>query len=126
MAERAGQPTFSDAGRAGDQTVLAPVDPVAGDQPGQQGAVEAARGAQVDVLDAGVLAQGGKLQARGHALGVALGGLAVGHDADPLLEAERRQVWGGSLLLEGLGHAGQAEREQSFMGGIGEHWVSLW
>jgi hypothetical protein len=100
------------------------VDPVAGDEPGQQPTIEPARGSQVDILDAGVLTQGGELEAGGHALGVALGGFAISHDADALFEAEGGEVGRGALFLEGIGHAGQAQGDQPFMGGVCEHRVS--
>ena len=57
VAERAGDPALAEARRAGDQEIFMTVDPFAGSEPGEDGAVEAARRAQVDVLDAGVLAQ---------------------------------------------------------------------
>ena len=36
VAERAGDPTFADAGRTDDEQVLLPIDPVAGDELGEQ------------------------------------------------------------------------------------------
>ena len=101
------------------------VDPVAGDELLEQRAVDAARRSQIDVLDDGVLAQGGELEARGEALGVALGGLAIDHEAKPLLERQGGDVGRSPLVLEGLGHSGQAEGDQAFMGGVGEHRVSF-
>jgi len=62
VAERRGEPALADAGGAADQQIDMVVDPLAFDQHRQQGAVEAARGAIVDVLDAGLLAQLGVLQ----------------------------------------------------------------
>lgn len=47
VAEGAGQPTFSDTGRAGDQDALVAVEPVAGGQSLEQRPVEAQRGTQV-------------------------------------------------------------------------------
>ena len=46
VAEGAGQPGLADAGRAGEQQLLVAVDPIAGGQPLEQGAVEAARTAR--------------------------------------------------------------------------------
>jgi bacillopeptidase F (M6 metalloprotease family) len=59
---------LADAGRPADQKIGVVVDPLAFDQHGQQAAVEAARGAIVDVLDAGLLAQLGVLQSLGQPL----------------------------------------------------------
>ena len=55
VAERAGEPRFADAGGAFDDEVLRRVDPVAGDQPLEQRAIETAWGTVVDVLDGGAL-----------------------------------------------------------------------
>ena len=55
LAESAGDPALADAGGPSDQKPFRAVDPVAGDEPLKQGAVDAARGSQVDVLDDGVL-----------------------------------------------------------------------
>ena len=44
VAERAGDPALAGPGRAGDQEVLLAVDPVAVDELGEEGAVDAARG----------------------------------------------------------------------------------
>src|SRR5437660_12848646 len=61
VAERAGKPTLAQAACACDQHVLMAVDPVAADEPGEDGAVDAARGAQIDILHACALAQRGEL-----------------------------------------------------------------
>jgi hypothetical protein len=53
VAEGAGQPGLADAGRPGQQQPLVAVDPLARGEALEQGAVEAAGGAPVDVLDAG-------------------------------------------------------------------------
>ena len=53
LAESAGDPALADAGGPGDQKSFGAVDPVAGDEPLEQGAVDAARRSQVDVLDDG-------------------------------------------------------------------------
>jgi hypothetical protein len=71
--------------------------------------------------------QRGELEPRGEAPHVALGRLAVDHEVEPLLEGERGDVGRSTLFLERLGHVGQAEGDQSFMRGMGEHWgASFW
>src|SRR6266478_6118058 len=63
VAERRSEPALADAGGPADQQIGVVVDPSAFDQHGQQAAVETARGAIVDVFDAGLLlAQLGVLQ----------------------------------------------------------------
>src|SRR3954471_17925233 len=57
MTEGARDPTFTRARGATDQQVLMAVDPAAGDETREDSPVEATRRAQIDVLDAGVLAR---------------------------------------------------------------------
>src|SRR5580704_5286691 len=119
MTERAGNPALADAGRPGDQKPLGALDPIAGDELLEQSAVDAARRSHVDVLDDGVLAQGGELEARCEALGVAFGRLAIDHEAKPLLERQGGDVGRSPLVVEGLGHSRQAEGDEAFVGGVG-------
>ena len=56
LAERAGEPTLSQPARSGDEQVAALVDPVAGGEFEEQGAVEPARAVIIDILDAGRMA----------------------------------------------------------------------
>jgi hypothetical protein len=53
----------ADAGRAGDEQVLLAPDPVAIDKLGEEGALDAARRAEIDILDDGRLSQSSELQA---------------------------------------------------------------
>src|SRR5215213_3632507 len=62
MAEGAGQPGFPRAGRAGEQQVLMPLDPLAAGQALEQGTIKAASGVMIDVLGGGLLAQAGEPQ----------------------------------------------------------------
>lgn len=120
-----GDPAFPQAGGAGDQQVLGPPDPAAVGEMGEDGAVEAAGRAQVGVLDAGGMAQGGELQPGGEAAGVPLGGFAVDEQAEALLEGHDLAGRGAALVVERLGHAGQAEGNEAVAGGMGEHDVGL-
>jgi len=63
------------------------------------GAVEATRRAQVEILDAGGLPEGRELQAGGQAFGGALGGLAIDQEAETILEAKRLEGWAATALL---------------------------
>ena len=125
VAERAGDPAFADSGRPRDQQPFGPIDPVAGDQFLKKRAVDAARRAQINVLDDRVLPQGGELETRGEPFGVAFGGFAVDHQAKPFLERQRGDVRGSPLVLEGLGHAVQTKSGETFMRGMGKHWKLL-
>jgi len=64
LAERAGEPTLSQPARSGDEQVAALVDPVAGGEFEEQGAIEPARAVVIDILDAGRMAQAGGFGAR--------------------------------------------------------------
>jgi len=77
VPEGTGDPALADAGRAADQQIVMAVDPIAGGELLEERAIEAADGAQIDVLDDGGLAEGGELEPRHEALVVALGAVAV-------------------------------------------------
>ena len=51
VAERTGDPTLADAGRPGNEQILLAPDPIAIDELGEEGAVDAPRGAQIDIFD---------------------------------------------------------------------------
>ena len=65
-----------------------PGNPAAIRKTGHDAAVKATRRAQVQILDAGVLTQGGEPEPRGQFLGVALSGLALDQQAKTLFEGE--------------------------------------
>ena len=54
MAEGTGQPAFADAGRPAQDQIVVRLDPFAAGELVEQGAIEAARGAIIDVLDDGM------------------------------------------------------------------------
>lgn len=119
VSEGAGDPTLAQAGLPADQQVLVAPDPAAIDEMGHDGAVEAARRAQVEVLDAGGLAQGGELQAGCQALGIPVGRLVIDQEAEPVLEPEGvERVRGLALRIQRRGHAGEAERDQPLGSGV--------
>lgn len=102
-----------------DQQVLMTPDPAAVDEMRHDGAVDAARRAQVEVLDAGGLAQGGELETGDQALGIALSGLAINQQAEPVLESEGvKRGRGLALLVQRRGHAGEAKRDQPLGSGV--------
>jgi len=121
VTQCAGNPTFAKAGRTSYQQVLMPGDPTAIRKMGHDTAVKPTRRAQVQILDAGILAQGGELQPRGELFAVTLSGLAVDQQAESVLEREVVKGARPSLLFQRLGNAGQAESQQSVMGGMGQH-----
>jgi hypothetical protein len=62
VAEGASDPAFAQTGCPCDEQVLIAVDPVADDESGEDGAVDAAWRAQIDVFHACALAQRGELE----------------------------------------------------------------
>ena len=90
MGERAGEPGFADAARSGDEDVEVLAQPAPRGEGEDEGLVESAGVAEVDVLDAGVgMTQLRAAQSIGHAPVVAHGEFAVDEQAEALLERER-------------------------------------
>ena len=121
VAEGASNPAFAQPGCPCDEQVLIAVDPVTADQPGEDGAVDAAWRAQIDVFHACALAQRGELEAGRETFGVSFGGFAIDQQSDAFLERQGIEIRRSSLLLQGFGHSGQAECDQPFMGWMRQH-----
>src|SRR3546814_20388832 len=62
----------------------------------------------------------------GQAAVVALGRLAIDHQAEALLEGQGLAVGQGELFGEGLGHAGEPAGGEAFVGVMDEHAVISW
>lgn len=92
VAEGASNPAFAQPGCPCDEQVLIAVYPVAGDESGEDSAVDAAWRAQIDVFHACALAQRGKFEARGETFGVALGGFAIDQESDTFLERQGIEI----------------------------------
>jgi hypothetical protein len=88
-------------------------------------AVEAARGAEVDILDHGGLAQSGVAQTAREALVLAAGRLAVDQQAEPILAGQLGAI--GSIVQfdQGIGHGRQTERAQPLDCGVDQHLLSF-
>src|SRR4029078_1965535 len=93
VAEGASNPAFAQPGCPCDEQVLIAVDPVAADQPGEDGAVDSAWRAQIDVFHACALAQRGELEAGRETFGVSFGGFAIDQQSDAFLERQGTDVW---------------------------------
>jgi hypothetical protein len=92
VAEGAGNPTLAQPGCPRDEQVLVAVDPVAADESGEDGAIDAAWRAPIEVFHACALAQRGELEAGGETFGVALGGFAIDQQSDALLERQGIEI----------------------------------
>src|SRR5438067_12598137 len=99
-------------------------DPLAGRKLEKEGTVEAAVGAEIDVLDDGRLAQPGLAQAAGEPLVLATGRFAVNEQPEPILAAEFAGIGSVLQLDEGIGHGGEAERAQALDRGMDQHRIS--
>ena len=99
------------------------VDPAAFDQHRQQGAVEAARRAIIDILDAGLLAQLGVVQPLRQPLVAPDGRFAFEQQRKPFGMAEACGLAAGFDVDEGLGHAVKAERVELIEGWMREQGV---
>jgi len=77
VTEGASNPAFAQPGCPCDEQVLIAVDPITADQPGEDGAVDAAWRAPIEVFHACALAQRGELETGRETFGVALGGFAI-------------------------------------------------
>lgn len=96
------------------------VDPAALDKLSEQRAVETARGAVVDVLDARLLAQLGVTQASGEPFVVPQRGFTFEQQRKPFGVTEACGLTGGFDVGEGLGHAVEAEGVEAVEGRMGE------
>ena len=97
VAEGAGDPAFAKTGGAGDQQVLLARNPAAIRKMGHDTAVKAAWRAQVQIFDAGILAQGGEFKAGRQLLIVSFCRLAVDQQAGAIFK--RKIIEGGRPAL---------------------------
>ncbi|GEP12587.1 hypothetical protein MGN01_44320 [Methylobacterium gnaphalii] len=121
MPERAGQPTLAYTARAGDHEVTPGPDPVAGGELEEQGPVQAAMAAVIDVLDTGGMAQPCGAGAGLEALLPPGRGLVVEQQSEPLGVAEGASLRVGVERLEARGHAAQSKFVEETERGVGEH-----
>ena len=122
MSQCAGEPGLAHAARSGDEDVEVFAQPAPGGEGEDEGFVEAARLAEVDVLDAGVgLTQLRAAQSIGHAPVVAHGEFTVDEQAEALLERERLAGGGLELLGQCGGHAEALELVELVDDGVGQH-----
>jgi len=114
VTECAGKPTFADAGRAAQDQIVMGIDPAALRELVEQRAVKAARGAVIDILDGGLVAQSGVAQACAKPFVVAVGDLAIEQQAEPFGMGQGGAFAGCFDLAESLGHAVEAELMHEF------------
>lgn len=113
MAQGTGEIGLARAGRADEQDDLMLADPVATGEAEEDGAIEPARGLEVEVFHRGGEAQGGQLEQAGEAAIGAGCDLAFEEQGEAIFEGEGVEIGLAPLLIEGLGHAGEAEFVQA-------------
>lgn len=118
VGESAGDPALSETGGACDEEVLVSPDPASFGEARENGAIDTAWRAQVDVLDAGIMTQAGELETGDKASCIAIGSLLIGEHRDALLEGQNLAGGSSALFLEGSGHAGEAKGDEAFVGGM--------
>src|SRR5215217_3169426 len=121
LAESAGEPALADAGGPFDDQVLRLLDPSSASEGLEQHAVEAAGGTVVDVLDRRLVAQSGVAQRSEEPAVVAIGGLAVEEQRQPLGMGELSGARVGFQLREGPGHALEPELLELVEGRVHQH-----
>jgi hypothetical protein len=127
VAERRGEPTLADAGRPAQDQALVRIDPGTLGELLEQGAVEAAYCAVVDVFDGGLMAQPGIAQAGMQPPVASVAGLLVEQQSEPFRMGQRRGLTGCFDLAESLRHTGKSELMKQIECGMGEHsLVSYW
>ena len=103
------------------------VDPAAGGEFLEQGAIETARGAVIDILDGSLMAEPGVAQAGEQAPVPPIADLAIEQQGEPFGVGQRGGLTGCFDLAEGHGHAVEPELMKQIEGWMGEQGlVSYW
>src|SRR5262245_8065389 len=122
LSEGAGEPGFAEAAFSANENIALVSNPAAGGELLEEGFVELALSAIVDILDGGLaVTQASLTQPDLRAFGRAIGDLPVKQECEPFGVSE---IPGGMLLLEldeGVGHAVELQRSELVEGGMGEH-----
>ncbi len=113
VAQRAGDEALAGAAGAGDQAVPMLAHPVATRQPQEQGSVETALCAQINILDRGGLAQLGGAGARREPLLLAQRGFLLDQQAKPFSVIERPTFGVRRQVAKSLRHPLQAKLVQA-------------
>ncbi len=121
VGERTADESLAHARGAGDEHVEVLAHPLAGGELGDEGFVEAAGAAVVEVLERRALSQPRALETRLEALVLACGELAVDEQSEAFLEVEALGLGHLALLVQGLGHAEEAQLVELLERGMGEH-----
>ena len=109
LGEGAGDVGLAEAGGADDQHALVSGDPARLGELEDERAVKPAGGVEVDVLDAGLVTEAGRLEVAEEAAVLALLQLDIDQHAEAVVEGQRLVVGSLHLLLVGAAHAHEVE-----------------
>src|ERR1700737_4190624 len=107
-------------GWAAQDQILMGIDPAACGEFLEQRAIEAARGAIIDVLDRSLMTQSGIAQTREQAPVTSIADLLIEQQSEPFGMGQRGGFSGCFDLTEGLGHAVESELMKEIEGWMGE------
>ncbi len=120
LANGASEPTFADARWADQGQIVVGVDPLAFGELLEQGAVEPARGAIVDVFDAGLLAEFCGAQPRRQPFVAPKRRFPIEQQSEPVVAVDPFRLICLGEFGEGLGHSVKAEDVKLVEGGMFE------
>src|SRR5271156_1739870 len=125
VSKGTGKPTLSDAGRPAQDHIVVRVDPLAAGELVERPTIEAARGAVIDVLDDGLVAQSSMAQPSSKTFVATMGDLAIDQQAEPIGMGKGGPFAGGFEFGESLGHAGKPELSELIKHWMGQHCLLL-
>jgi hypothetical protein len=118
LGESAGEIALAGPRGTGDDAVVVIADPLATGQGQQERLVQSARGAVIDVFEAGVVPELGAFEMGLESAVGPFGDLAVHQEPEPLVEREGVRVGQLLLFLPGVEHAGELEVSEMFGDGM--------
>jgi hypothetical protein len=124
VCEGAGKIGFTNACGACDDDVLSVSDPVAVGQTQDQRLIDAPRGFEVDILDAGTDFESGILKEPFHFSLFLPGPLLIDEEREALIKREVIECGMVDLFFESLSHAIEFHVVEFFQGGFHKHWGS--
>jgi hypothetical protein len=116
-----GQEGFPASGGAGNEKIVVLIHPVAGSQLGDQGFVQAAGVAEVDILQSRGLPQAGLTETGFQPAIFPVGHFPIYEQSQAFLEAEGFALGEPLLIFPSPGHTGQAQGLEFFEGWMSQH-----
>jgi hypothetical protein len=121
VGQGTGQEGFTASGRPGDEDIMVLSHPVTGSQLGEQGFIQAAGVAEVDILQGRLLAQSGLLETGFQAAVFPVGHFPVDEQTQAFFEAEGVHIEELLLVFEGPGHTSKPQGLEFFECGMNQH-----